>query len=688
MKKTRRPDLRPARHGRTLLFRLMLATLLVASAKAAQAEEAPPTLLPPMMITAWQNDAPSPLSTITPLKPTQGTRPVEVLGSIPGLLVQDSFGGFDPPRLSVRGSGIQSAPSSRGLALSLFGMPLNAADGSFNLAVIDSSWLGSASVTRGTPAGVPALGGTLDFTADPFIMPRLSLGAAYGSHDSLSVRASGWWDGEQTTIAARTAYARSDGWRPYSSQERSSLHLATRHRISDKTDVILQVLASNPSYEVPGPMTRSQALNDPTARLPVITRDRPRRDTDYVHLNATANHRAEDTTFALALGVVHTDDTFYQLLPNGISSTEALDTYIRLSADHAWPGDTHRSIVQALLQAGWWDALRHRNDRGEKGLLIADQSLRPLTLTTMIDHQIQPDGPFGVDFGVSTLTARREINDNVRLGNTAEEYDDGTSTRLAPRLALSWHTTPTITMVASYSRSYEPPAYGDLLYTAGAPTARVLRVADLTWQRADTVEIGGIGRSGPVAWSAFLYHAWWHHELLRLVDETGAPRGTVHADDTIHKGFEIGLHIDLLRGGSFAVGLDTVYTYTDARFDDDAVLGNRRLGGVPPHSGRAALSATHDTGWFAATACDFRGGTTYADHAGTLSYGSTALFSLEIGRRRTEGWSVIAAVDNLLDRAAIASTAGVLERTTDPESTPIFQPAAARAFSLRIEYAW
>jgi len=58
------------------------------------------------------------------------------LSPIPGLILQDGFGGFDPPRITIRGSGLQSAPVNRGILLRFDGIPLNAADGSFNIAFL------------------------------------------------------------------------------------------------------------------------------------------------------------------------------------------------------------------------------------------------------------------------------------------------------------------------------------------------------------------------------------------------------------------------------------------------------------------------------------------------------------------------------------------------------------------------
>ncbi len=660
--------------------------LLLATASLAAAESPPePTRLSPLFVTERQDEISRPLATITPV-PASNNRLFESLASIPGLIVQDSFGGFDPPRIMVRGSGIQSAPTSRGIAISWFDLPLNAADGSFNLSLIESEWLESAALARGTAAGVPALGGALDFAPDIF-RPAATISASMASDDSWVLHARGAWKSNSTSLAGRAAWFRRDGWRDHSRQERESVFAASRFALDDESDLTISFLGSTPWHEVPGPLTKSQAFDDPTSVSPAVRRDRPRRDTRHGHLNATFNRRIGDTRYLASAGVTSTDDTFHQLLPNGISATDAWDTYMRLLMERAWGGGRQLTTASAMLHTGWWDALRYRNDSGNKGLKIGDQQMRPLTFTAALDHRIEIDDHQRIDLGVSWLAARREIDDRLRFEGIAQDLDH-TDHFLAPRVAWSYDLTKTITFTASASRSYEPPTYGDLLFTAGPPNARVLRVTDLDWQRAGTLELGCQGSHGPVSWSAYLYHSWWDGELLRLVDETGAPRGTVNAGDTIHRGFEAGFRWDWSDSGDIAAALEASYTYNHVRFDGDPAFGDNHLGGVPPHVATIALPVTHADGWFITPGCQLRSGSTYADHANELSYGGTAWFSLELGRRQADGWSVVLGIQNLFDREAIASTAGVLDRATDPANTSIFLPANGRSFSLRLEHAW
>ena len=667
------------------MSRRLLATLLSTASFAASEAPREPTRLSPLVVTERQNEVPSPLATVTPV-PSSNNRLFESLGRVPGLVTQDSFGGFEPPRIMVRGSGIQSAPTTRGIAMSWFGLPLNAADGSFNLSLIESEWLESAALARGTTAGVPALGGALDFAPDVF-RPACSVAASLASDDTQAIDARGAWAAGSASVAGRAAWFRTDGWRDHSRQERGSFFAATRFSLDDHSDLTVSFLGSAPWYEVPGPLTKSQAFDDPTSISPSVRRDRPRRDTRHAHLNATATRRCEDTRYLAAVGVTATDDSFYQLQPNGVSTTDAWDTYLRLLMEREWGGGSQLTTISALLQTGWWDAVRHRNDSGNKGMKIGDQSLRPLTFTAALDHQFRIDERQRIDFGVSWLAARRTIEDRLHYEGTAQDLDHPDHF-LAPRVAWSYDIAKDITFIASASRSYEPPTYGDLLYTTGPPNSRLLRVTDLDWQRADTLEIGCQGSHGPFSWSAFIYHSWWSGELLRLADENGAPRGTVNADDTIHRGFETGFQWEIFQHGDISAALAAGYTYSAARFDNDRVNGDNRLGGVPPHVATIELPLIHSDGWFITPGCQLRSGSTYADHANQLSYGGTAWFSLELGRRQADGWSVVLGIHNLFDRDAIASTAGVLDRAASPDTTSIFLPANGRTFSLRIEHVW
>ncbi len=73
----------------------------------------------------------------------------------PGILIQEFFGGADQPRLNIRGSGIQSNPVNRGILLLQDGLPLNEADGSFIIGLLEPRNAAFVSVRRGANALYP-----------------------------------------------------------------------------------------------------------------------------------------------------------------------------------------------------------------------------------------------------------------------------------------------------------------------------------------------------------------------------------------------------------------------------------------------------------------------------------------------------------------------------------------------------
>jgi iron complex outermembrane receptor protein len=671
----------------------LTATALAAEATATKPDE--PVKLTPLVVNARKEQAApvggglAALATVTTLEPSS-ERLSDLFQRVPGLITQDSFGGFDPPRLAVRGSAIQSAPTSRGLTVTLFGMPLNAADGSLNLALLESSWLESAALIRGPAAGVPALGGSLTLGgAGEAFAPGFSVGTMYGSDDTFTLTGRGASVTGDSAVAGRAAVTHSAGWRPHAEQQRESVYAATRTALGDDWDLTVQLFASRPWYEVPGPLTKSAALNAPTAPVAAVLRDDPRRATEYAQLAARASKRWHDAQVSLALGGVHCHDEFYQLQANGVSVTESMEAYLAFNAEQDWDRAGQHTAFTALLQTGWWDARRYRNASGHQGALIGTQHLQPLTLTTAVDHRVKLADDHQLELGISSLTANRDIDDELSPAPGQPAVDLGFSgTRYAPRAAWEWSPLADTTFVLAWARSYEPPTYNDLLFTDGPAGARILRSAPLDWQRADSFELGARGRYQQFAWSSCIYHARWHGEFLRLLNPDGSSRGTVNAGRTIHNGWESNIEWEMLPAAPIGLTFWATYNYTTARFDGDPVFGDRRLAGVSPHNGALGLRATSAGGWFIVPACLWRAGETYGDHAHNISYGGSCLWSLELGRRHPAGWSASIGIHNIFNSKTIASTAGVLDRSSAPQNTAIFLPAAGRTAGVRLEYTW
>ena len=92
----------------------------------------------------------------------------KALSSVPGVVVQDFFGGNDQPRIQIRGSGLQQNPVERGIFMLQNGLPMNRVDGSYIVGFASPRQAESIEVYRGYMAnrlGATVLGGALNFVS-------------------------------------------------------------------------------------------------------------------------------------------------------------------------------------------------------------------------------------------------------------------------------------------------------------------------------------------------------------------------------------------------------------------------------------------------------------------------------------------------------------------------------------------
>lgn len=156
----------------------------------------------------------------------------------PGIIIQDFFGGNDQPRLNIRGSGIQSNPQSRGVALSQDGIPINFADGSYIIGVLEPQVSNLVEIYRGANAleyGGATLGGAMNFvTKNGYNASPLSVKMEAGSFNYFNSTISSGFSSGKSDLFVASSYNHSDGYRTYNSSKRFNALLNAGHKFSDK----------------------------------------------------------------------------------------------------------------------------------------------------------------------------------------------------------------------------------------------------------------------------------------------------------------------------------------------------------------------------------------------------------------------------------------------------------------------
>lgn len=651
------------------------------------------------------------------------------LADVPGVVVQDFFGGNDQPRIQIRGSGLQQNPVERGVLMLRNGLPLNRADGSYIIGFANPSEAEAVEVYRGYMANrlsATVLGGALNLISPTGrSAPGIALKAAGGSFGQFSGSAHAGLADDRFDVLVRGDFTRRDGYRVYNDSRRAGFGGNVGLRLSD--DVTLRVFASytDLGFDVSGPLTRSLLEGTPRSVFtgptvtpqgainpgPNVVRDRPRREATQFQAGARATGAFGVHIVDLAFGYASTDDMFRFPMSAGIRETEGDD--VTLVARYAFKPDATRPLplfeATAQYVTGSADRNNYLNVAGSRGALFGRSRLKADTLSLNAGFNIPLGERLTLSPTLSWSHARRENIDRYGLptrptnafspANPAAALPSGAvpavSTSYArsyegwsPAFGLSWRASEDQTLFAAVSRSFEPPTHDDLLATvngtpnsspgrpnpaAPATPAAAFVTPALKAQRATTVEAGWRGRSGGFSWDGVVYYSWVRNELLSLRDETGVSLGAINAPRTRHFGVELGLTAQLAPRLTGRIA----YTFQDFRFHDDPLRGDNRLAGAPRHWINTTLI------WRPVDPLTLQGSLrwmperTPIDNLGTLYNDPFATADLRGEYRLTDRISVFAEVTNLFDKTYAASTLIVDQARPDQA---VFLPGDGRAF--------
>lgn len=593
----------------------------------------------------------------------------------PGVVAQSRFGS-DEARLSIRGSGLQRTFHGRGLRILQDGIPLNLADGSFDMQAIEPLAAAHVSVWRGANAlalGASTLGGAIDYVSrtgrlDPPYFARLELGSWNYLRTGLAI------GGVHNDLDAYASFTRAsqDSFREHARQENHRLfsNFGLRHSATAETRLFFTAVRTD--SELPGSLTKAQLRADPAQANPANLALHQKRNFDLLRLAGKTTVRTGDTTwnFTAAWSYKDLDHPISQVVDQ--LSNDAL-----LGASLSHTAETHRLRAGLLLNRGETKAANYTNSAGRRTTLVSSATQTATNLEAYIEDQVALGRGFTLVLGTSAAANRRE-NDQT-FGATpgyALNYE-----RLMPKLGLRYDT-PGLQLYTNISSSYEPPSFSETL------TLNTARRA----QTATTFELGTRGTHGPLRWDLSLYHAALDHELLSLDHDNNpaTPAATINAGNTLHQGVELAFELDLLRAAADSSSprlvLRTAWTYNRFKFDDDPLYANNTLAGLPPHLVRGELAWETASHFYAGPTFEWSPQKTYIDFRNTFAANPYAITGFRCGYRPPRGLAWFLEARNVFNKH-YAATTGVIENAAATDQAQ-FLPGDARAFYAGLEYRW
>ncbi len=503
----------------------------------------------------------------------------------PGIVLQDFFGGADQPVLNIRGSGIQSHPLSRGVMLLENGLPLNEADGSFIIGMLEPRDARMIAVRRGANALNPAadaLGGELDFYNLTAADEQLGLMAQYGSFNTAVARGALGRQFDSGDLHLSVSGSNSDGYRDHSEQDRTAFRANLGLWSSEHFENRSWLSYTDQHFEIPGPLTRDAVFHDPESvtsnTMPMVPVTDPYRDTRQWRFANRSLWRGDNWRQTLGVYYQNTDDLFMSPLTRQKSDTDTM------GAQYQFAGQIH--TLDYGLGISW---ARTNMDRDFSGnpknptpairnmpLASYDAEAENFSIQPQAAWKFAPDWTLGGS--LRWTHARRDLHEKRTDSEQNQDWSWGT-----PKIGLTWNPAETMTWFANVSNTREAPTFDQLIQIRTPPPAPAqMRTVELKPQRSTTFEIGGRGTFGAKdapRWDVALYRMNLRDELIEYSPDGITTLTTNYDGKTRHQGVELGLSGTVRAlGGEFDGRL--AYTYSDFRFRDGVYSGNR-LPGVP-----------------------------------------------------------------------------------------------------------
>jgi iron complex outermembrane receptor protein len=620
----------------------------------------------------------------------------DALDYVPGVFVQPKWG--EDSRLSIRGSGLSRNFHGRGVQLMMDGIiPISTADGASDFQEIDPTAYRYIEVYKGANAlrfGANSLGGAINFVmptgydADLF-GARVDMGS-FGFHKLAA--SSGGVAGPADYFITGT-WQEQDGFRDHSDGEsvRGAMNLG--YRLTPDMETRFYINANYVRQRIPGAVTKQEALSNPEGAfvrsgLGGTGFGNDNVDRDYQR-NLDTVRIANRTTIRVAPGTLvevggfyldrHLDHPIFNVIDN---QHDEKGSYARIVDDSLIGDFRNRFVAGVSMHDGDVRARQYQNVLGNRGALAADAM--QISENTVVYGEnsffVLPD--VALVAGAQYVRVSREVEDNfLANGNQSGAAD---FEFWSPKAGVVWDVTRNAQLFANVSRSGEAPTFSEITLD---PVATI----SLEVQKATTYEIGTRGSRPGFAWDLALYRADIKNEFQCLAVGSTGSCTQVNLDNTIHQGVEVGGSARLWEGlfethaRRDAIWLNAAYTFSDFRFDDDAVFGDNELPGAPRHFLRAELLYKHPSGVYLGPNVEWVPEAYYVDSANTLATEAYALWGAKLGF--DDGGPIAAYIEgrNLSDEAYISSAS--IATKADATST-LFEPGTGRAVYGGVQVRW
>ncbi|RYG35634.1 MAG: TonB-dependent receptor, partial [Burkholderiales bacterium] len=469
-----------------------------------------------------------------------------------------------------------------------------------------------------------------------------------------------------------------DGYREHSAGHQIRLNSNVGYQFSPMLETRFYLNATKTKQEIPGEVSKAQALDSPESANPGWVAQDQQRNVDSIRIANKTTARVGETTvdFGVFYNNRHVKHPIFQWLDYTVDDYGG---FVRAVDERQLGGMRNRLIVGGNIHNGELDTEQFVNVGGQKGALASSYVDTSENVSLYAENSLYIQPNVALIAGVQYLYATRERQD--RFLSNGDQSGSSDFDLWSPKIGVLWEINPDWQVFGNVSRSAEVPSYDTNNFAAASTST-------LKAQTATTYEIGTRGQIANIRWDVSAYRADIEDELQCLTTGPFSACSPINADNTVHQGIEAG--IDAAIGQSFfadgdSLNLTAAYTLNDFFFDGDALYGDNELPGVPKHYLRTELIYKHPQGFYAGPNVEWSPESYYADNANSLTVDSFTLLNFRIGYDAGSGWSAYLEGRNLSDEHYISTVA--IAGTASPTSE-IFNSGTGRSVNAGVRLRW
>ncbi len=510
------------------------------------------------------------------------------LGLAPGVFIQDRFGS-EEARISMRGSALSRTYHSFGTKVMQDGVPINYADGFFDMQTVDPNASRYVEVLRGPNAtvyGATTLGGALNFVSPTgYTSPAWVGRAEAGSFGYVKVFGS--TAGVLKTTEAQApvwdyyvagSQTQQDGFRDHAAMANDKLIANVGVKVNRDVESRFFAAAVRSRTQLPGYLTYAELQSTPS--IANSSRGTGAFASIYPYREANNNRRDVDTQRVANTTTVRDGRTLYEVAAYAMNYSlwhpisSIVQQHAQTQGGHVkltHMADVHQLTLAWLPSVGTTrgSSAPSNQQGGASGPVTSLYEQASVNQSFFIEDKFRVSSHTTLVGALQYDRANRKVTDTLTTANNS----DHTFAQWSPRLGVVHELTPQAQVFASVSQNFEAPLFG----LTGTTTAANQAQTGTTFEVGTRGEVTHAGHH--LGWDATLYRANLRNEFQSVCAAPGCVTPfTQNVPKTLHQGLELGLT------HRFGAAFDSrmALLYSDFRFVDHLVYGNNAMPGFAP----------------------------------------------------------------------------------------------------------